>query len=129
MYSLTSRSYLKVAHSLKGDIFGPSQLVHVITYEVDTTYVTEALDEHNLIIDFDVAQRTLENLLSRMNFKNLDDLPEFKNVNTTTECLCRHLHDRMAERLGDRFRGTLTVTLRESPIAWASYEAPIGGGA
>ena len=64
-----------------------------------------------------------------MNFKNLDDLPEFKNVNTTTEFLCRHVHDRMAGQLGNRFRGTLTVTMRESPIAWASYEAPIGGGA
>lgn len=127
MYSLTFRDYWKCAHSLKGDIFGPAQLVHVITFEVDVTYLTETLDEYSLIVDFGAAQQSLQSVLAPMEFKNLDDLPEFAGVNTTTEYLCRYLHEKIAERLAGKFSGVLRVTLRESPVAWATYEAPIGG--
>ena len=126
MYSLTFRDYWKCAHSLKGDIFGPAQLVHVITFEVDVTYLTETLDEYSLIVDFGAAQQSLQAVLAPMEFKNLDDLPEFAGVNTTTEYLCRYLHERIAERVA-QFSGVLRVTLRESPVAWATYEAPVGG--
>ena len=125
MYSLTFRDYWKCAHSLKGDIFGPAQLVHVITFEVDVTYLTEALDEYNLIVDFGAAQQSLQEVLAPMEFKNLDDLPQFAGVNTTTEYLCRHLHEEIGRRVAGRFTGMLRVTLRESPVAWATYEAPI----
>ncbi len=125
MYSLTFRDYWKCAHSLKGDIFGPAQLVHVITFEVDVTYLTEALDEYNLIVDFGAAQRSLQEVLAPMEFKNLDELPQFAGVNTTTEYLCRHLHEEISRRVAGRFTGTLRVTLRESPVAWATYEAPV----
>jgi len=127
MYSLTFRDYWKCAHSLKGDIFGPAQLVHVITFEVDVTYLTEALDEYNLIVDFGAAQQSLQAVLAPMEFKNLDDLPEFAGINTTTEYLCRYLHERIAARIAGKFSGGLRVTLRESPVAWAIYEAPVGG--
>ncbi|HVF58472.1 MAG TPA: 6-carboxytetrahydropterin synthase [Thermoanaerobaculia bacterium] len=127
MYSLTFRDYWKCAHSLKGDIFGPAQLVHVITFEVDVTYLTETLDEYSLIVDFGAAQQSLQSVLAPMEFKNLDDLPEFAGVNTTTEYLCRYLHEKIAERVAGKFSGVLRVTLRESPVAWATYEAPIGG--
>ncbi len=126
MYSLTFRDYWKCAHSLKGDIFGPAQLVHVITFEVDVTYLTETLDEYSLIVDFGAAQQSLQSVLAPMEFKNLDDLPEFAGVNTTTEYLCRYLHEKIAERLAGKFSGVLRVTLRESPVAWAAYEAPVG---
>jgi 6-pyruvoyl-tetrahydropterin synthase len=128
MFSLTFRDYWKCAHSLKGDIFGPAQMVHVITFEVDVTYLTEALDDYNLIVDFGAAQKSLQDVLAPMEFKNLDDLPEFAAVNTTTEFLCRYLHQKIGDRVADRFTGVLRVTLRESPVAWASYEAPVGGG-
>jgi 6-pyruvoyl-tetrahydropterin synthase len=125
MYSLTFRDYWKCAHSLTGDIFGPAQLVHVITFEVEVTYSTDALDEHNLIVDFGAAQSSLQELLRPMEFKNLDELPEFQGVNTTTEYLCRYLHEKVAEKVARVFTGTLRVTLRESPVAWATYEAPV----
>lgn len=126
MYSLTIRDYVKMAHTLKGDIFGPAQKLHLLTYEVETTYATDALDENNLIVDFGAAQQTLSSILSEMNFKNLDELPEFEDVNTTTEFLCAYIHRRIGEAMGDRFSGRLSVTLRESPVAWATYEGPVG---
>jgi 6-pyruvoyltetrahydropterin/6-carboxytetrahydropterin synthase len=126
MYSLTVRDYVKTAHSLRGEIFGPAQKLHFLIYEVDVTYFTETLDEYNLIVDFGAAQQTLSTILSEMNLKNLDDLPEFANTNTTTEFLCGYIHRRIGEAIGDRFSGRLSVTLRESPVAWAKYEGPIG---
>ena len=125
MYSLTFRDYWKCAHSLKGDIFGPAQLVHVITFEVEVTYSTDALDEHNLIVDFGAAQSSLQEILRPMEFKNLDELPEFEGINTTTEYLCRYLHEKVSEKVARIFTGSLRVTLRESPVAWATYEAPV----
>jgi 6-pyruvoyl-tetrahydropterin synthase len=126
MYSLTFRDYWKCAHSLKGDIFGPAQLVHVITFEVDVTYLTAALDEYSLIVDFGAAQKSLQEVLAPMEFKNLDDLPQFAGANTTTEFLCRYLHQQIADRVRSKFSGLLRVTLRESPVAWATYEAAVG---
>lgn len=125
MYSLTFRDYWKCAHSLKGDIFGPAQLVHVITFEVDVTYLTEALDEYNLIVDFGAAQQSLQEVLAPMEFKNLDDLPQFAGINTTTEYLCRYLHEEISRRVAGRFAGQLRITLRESAVAWATYEAAV----
>jgi 6-pyruvoyl-tetrahydropterin synthase len=126
LYSLTIRDYLKIAHTLKGEIFGPAQMLHLLTYEVEATYTTDALDEYNLIVDFGAAQQTLSSILSEMNFKNLDELPEFKDVNTTTEFLCAYIHRRIGDTMADRFSGKLSVTLRESPVAWATYEGPVG---
>jgi len=126
MYSLTIRGYLKIAHTLKGEIFGPAQKLHLLTYEVEATYATDALDDNNLIVDFGAAQETLSSILSEMNLKNLDELPEFEGANTTTEFLCAYVHRRIGEAMGDRFSGRLSVTLRESPVAWATYEDPIG---
>ena len=125
MFSLTFRDYWKCAHSLKGDIFGPAQLMHVITFEVEVNYITAELDEYNLIVDFGAAQSTLQQILRPMEFKNLDTLPEFEGINTTTEYLCKYLHTKIAQAMSTRFSGTLGITLRESPVAWARYEAPI----
>jgi len=126
MYSLTVRDYVKIAHTLKGEIFGLAQKLHFLVYEVEVSYLTETLDEYNLVVDFDAAQQTLSTILSEMNFHNLDDLPEFANINTTTEFLCGYIHRRIGKAMGERFSGRLGVTLRESPLASASYEGPIG---
>lgn len=125
MYSLTFRDYWKCAHSLDGEIFGPAQIMHVITFEVDVTYITGDLDEHNLIVDFGGAQSSLQEILRPMEFKNLDELPQFQGINTTTEYLCKYLHDQISERVKSLFTGTLRVTLRESPVAWATYEGAV----
>jgi 6-pyruvoyltetrahydropterin/6-carboxytetrahydropterin synthase len=125
MFSLTFRDYWKCAHSLKGEIFGPAQLMHVITFEVDVTYLTDALDEYNLIVDFGAAQSSLQKILRPMEFKNLDTLPQFKGINTTTEFLCQYLHKKIAAKVAGVFSGMLRVTLRESAVAWCTYEAPV----
>ncbi|MCB9891373.1 MAG: 6-carboxytetrahydropterin synthase [Planctomycetes bacterium] len=125
MYRLTIRDYLKCAHSLKGEIFGPAQLMHVITYEVELVFSTSELDEYGLIVDFATAQSTLQGLLSRFNFKNLDEVAELNGKNTTTEFLCRYIHDEMAAAIRNVFQGNLSVILRESPVAWTSYEADV----
>jgi 6-pyruvoyl-tetrahydropterin synthase len=125
MYTLTIRDYLKCAHSLQGEIFGPAQLMHVITYEVEVTFTTQALDEYGLIVDFASAQSGLHDALALLNFKNLDEVPELRGKNTTTEFLCRWLHDQMAGRVRGRFRGGMRVTLRESPVAWTSYDGDV----
>ncbi len=125
MYRLTIRDYLKCAHSLKGEIFGPAQLMHVITYEVELVFATAELDEYGLIVDFATAQATLQSLLSRLNFKNLDEVPELAGKNTTTEFLCRYIHDEMAAAVRNVFQGHLTVILRESPVAWTSFEGDV----
>jgi 6-pyruvoyl-tetrahydropterin synthase len=126
VYSLTFRDFVKCAHSLKGEIFGPAQTMHVLTFEVITIYSTETLDENALIIDFALAQQALQGVVRRMQFQNLDELPEFAGVNTTTEWLAKYIHDRMAETIGTKFSGSLKVVLKESPIAECSYEAPVG---
>jgi 6-pyruvoyl-tetrahydropterin synthase len=126
MYTLTIRDYLKCAHSLKGDIFGPAQLMHVITYEVIVAFATPALDEYGIIVDFASAQKALQDLLGRLNFKNLDQVPELRAKNTTTEFLCSYLHGQVARAMTGKFSGELTVTLRESPVAETSYRGKIG---
>ena len=83
------------------------------------------LDEYNLIVDFGAAQTTLQEVLRPMEFKNLDTLPEFQGINTTTEYLCQYLHGKISQAMASRFAGTIRITLRESAVAWATYEAPV----
>lgn len=125
MFRLTFRDYLKCAHSLKGEIFGPAQLVHVITYEVETVFITDELDEYGLIVDFASTQSAIKELLGEMNFRNLDELPQLRGKNTTTEWLCQYLHEGISSRIAHVFQGTLRVTLRESPVAEVCYEKAV----
>jgi 6-pyruvoyltetrahydropterin/6-carboxytetrahydropterin synthase len=125
MFKLTIRDYLKCAHSLKGEIFGPAQLMHVITYEVEAVFMTEELDEYGLIVDFASTQSALQEILSAMNFKNLDELPQLRGKNTTTEFLCQYLHEHVSNRVADQFKGSLRITLRESAVAEVGYEKPV----
>src|SRR3954469_687141 len=118
-----------VAHSLKGEVFGPAQRLHGATYVVDATFRRADLDADGIVVDIGRATDALRAVVSELGYRNLDDDPELAGMNTTTEALARLVADRLADRasggaLGDGARGLdgLAVTLRESHVAWATYE-------
>ena len=129
MYSVTVRDHIMIAHSLRGAVFGPAQRLHGATYVVDATFRRAELDADGIVVDIGRATEALHAVLSELTYRNLDDEPALAGVNTSTESLARVVADRLAERvgagaLGDTARGLdgLVVTLRESHVAWASYE-------
>ena len=120
---------MMVAHSFKGEVFGPAQRLHGATYVVDVTFRRATLDADGIVVDIGRASEELRAVLSELGYRNLDDEPEFEGINTTTEALARVIADRLADRvhagaLGDTARELtgLVVTLHESHVAWASYE-------
>jgi len=130
MYSLNVREHFMIAHSFRGEIFGPAQRLHGATYVVDATFRRAELDADGLVVDIGRAGEVLRSILGALNYRNLDDEPAFSGENTTTEYLARAIHDRIvrAARAGDLGEGarglsSLCVTLHESHVAWASYEA------
>ena len=132
MYALTVRDHIMIAHSFRGEIFGPAQRVHGATYLIDATFQRTELDADGLVVDIGLASDTLRSVLAEFNFRNLDDEPAFAGRNTTTEFMARVVFDRLAAairdgRLGEGGRGLerLKVTLHESHIAWASYEGAL----
>ncbi|MBJ7903972.1 6-carboxytetrahydropterin synthase [Streptomyces sp. DSM 110735] len=129
MFSITVRDHLMIAHSFRGEVFGPAQRLHGATFLVDATFRREQLDEDNIVVDIGLATKELGTVVGELNYRNLDDEPEFAGVNTSTEFLAKVVADRLAERihkgaLGEGARGlaSLSVSLHESHIAWASYE-------
>ncbi|MEQ4305062.1 6-carboxytetrahydropterin synthase [Plantactinospora sp. B6F1] len=129
MFSITVRDHIMIAHSFRGEVFGPAQKLHGATYVVDATFRRPELDADNLVVDIGLASGQLAEVLGELNYRNLDDEPSLAGINTSTEALARIIADRLAERvhagsLGAGARGLtgLTVTLHESHIAWASYE-------
>lgn len=130
MYSVTVRDHMMIAHSLRGEAFGPAQRLHGATYLVDATFRGEALTTDGIVVDLDLAGTVLREVLQLLNLRNLDDEPALQGVNTTTEVLARFVADRIAERIGglvpDAHTITgLNVTLHESHVAWASYDRSI----
>jgi 6-pyruvoyl-tetrahydropterin synthase len=120
---------MMIAHSFRGEVFGPAQRLHGATYVVDTTFRRAALDEDGLVVDIGRAARLLGEVLGVLGYRNLDEVDEFAGMNTSTEALARVVADRVAARvragdLGEGGRGVtgLVVTLHESHVAWASYE-------
>nr|WP_202881631.1 6-carboxytetrahydropterin synthase [Pedococcus badiiscoriae] len=120
---------MMIAHSFRGDVFGPAQALHGATYVVDATFHGESLDEDGIVVDIGRAGAQLHEVLADLTYTNLDDDPTLAGANTTTEVLARVVADRLADRvhageLGDSARrvSAITVTLSESPVAWASYE-------
>jgi 6-pyruvoyl-tetrahydropterin synthase len=129
VFSVTVRDHMMIAHSFRGDVFGPAQRLHGATFVVDATFRRAELDADNIVVDIGRAARELSAVLGELNYRNLDDDPAFAGTNTSTEALARVLADRLAERvhagaLGEGARGLagISVTLHESHIAWASYE-------
>jgi 6-pyruvoyl-tetrahydropterin synthase len=129
VFSVTVRDHMMVAHSFRGAVFGPAQRLHGATYVVDATFRRESLDDDNIVVDIGRATEQLHAVLADLSYRNLDDEEAFADTNTTTELLARVVADRLAERvkagdLGDGARALagIAVTLRESHVAWASYE-------
>jgi 6-pyruvoyl-tetrahydropterin synthase len=119
---------MMVAHSFRGEVFGPAQRLHGATFVVDATFRGEALDDDGVLVDIGRASEVLEQVVGELSYRNLDDEPAFAATNTTTEVLARHVADRLAERLADGSVGPagqvsgIVVTLHESHVAWATYE-------
>ena len=129
MYRVTVRDHVMVAHSFRGEVFGPAQRLHGATFVVDATFAGEALDDDGIVVDIAQAAVALREVLADLDHRNLDDDPRFEGRNTTTEVVARHVADRLADlvrdgRLGRSALGltSLAVTLHESHVAWASYE-------
>ena len=129
MFNVTIRDHMMIAHSLRGDVFGPAQRLHGSTYVVDATFRSVAVDADNIVVDIGRATDELHAVVGALSYRNLDDEPDFAGVTTTTEVLARAIADRLAERVlagafGEAAKGLagITVTLHESHVAWASYE-------
>ena len=129
MFSVTVRDHVMIAHSFRGEVFGPAQRLHGATYVVDATFRRPDLDADELVVDIGAATAELGAVLGALNYRNLDEEPAFAGRNTSTELLARVVADRLAERvqggaLGESARGLtgITVTLHESHVAWATYE-------
>jgi 6-pyruvoyl-tetrahydropterin synthase len=129
VFSVTVRDHMLIAHSLSGEVFGPAQRLHGATYVVDAAFQRAELDADNIVVDIGRAAEALRAVVAELTYRNLDEEPALAGINTTTEALARIVADRLAGRvhaggLGNSGLGLdgLTVTLRESHVAWASYE-------
>jgi 6-pyruvoyl-tetrahydropterin synthase len=129
VFSVTVRDHMMIAHSLRGEVFGPAQRLHGATYVVDATFRRADVDADGIVVDIGRAAAALREVVGELSYRNLDEEAVFAGTNTTTEALARFVADRLADLaldgdLGDGARGLdgLVVTLRESHVAWASYE-------
>ena len=129
MFSVTVRDHMMIAHSFRGEVFGPAQRLHGATFVVDATFRRAELDADNIVVDIARAAEELSVVVGAFNLRNLDDDPALAGTNTTTEVLARVVADRLAERLHAGALGAraedlaaIVVTLHESHVAWASYE-------
>ncbi len=134
MYAVEVRDHIMVAHSFKGEFFGPAQRLHGATFMVDVAFFREKLGPNDVVVDIGRAHEALKAALEPLNYRNLDELPAFQNKQSTTEALCKHIFDRMAEAarkgaLGPDSNGlaAIRVTLHESHVARAWFEGPVGG--
>ena len=132
MFTVCVRDHFMIAHSFRGDVFGPAQQVHGATYVVDVEFRRPDLDASGIVVDIGRASAALSRILGDLNYRNLDDDPAFADVNTTTEVLAKAVFDRMAAAAADGSLGpgsdaiaSLRVTLRESHVAWAAFEGDL----
>jgi 6-pyruvoyl-tetrahydropterin synthase len=132
VFSVTVRDHMMIAHSFRGEVFGPAQRLHGATYVVDATFRRASLDADNIVVDIGRAAEELHAVIAELTYRNLDDETAFAGMNTSTEALAQVVADRLADRahsgaLGETARelDALVVTLHESHIAWASYERPL----
>ena len=132
MFTVEVRDHIMIAHSFRGAVFGPAQALHGATFVVDAAFIADELDVNGIVIDIGLAHDALKAMLGPLNYRNLDEIPEFKGKNTTTEFLSKHIYDGLANaaRAGELGRPgvelkALRISLSESHIARASYEAPL----
>jgi 6-pyruvoyl-tetrahydropterin synthase len=132
VFAVEVSDHIMVAHSFRGDVFGPAQALHGATFAVAAAFIAEKLDANGIVVDIGRANDVLKAVLAKLNYRNLDEVAEFKGVNTTTEFLTKHVFDRLAEavRAGELGRNgrevaAIRVTIGESPTARAWYEAPV----
>ena len=130
MFAVEVRDHIMIAHSFRGDMFGPAQALHGATFVVDVAFFSTDLTEEGVVVDIGKAHEVLKEVLAPLSYRNLDDLPEFAGRNTTTEVLCRHIFDAMADaaragQLGAGQLARLKVTLHESHVARAWFEADL----
>jgi len=132
MYKVRVRDRIMIAHSFKGEVFGPAQALHGATFVVDVEFARPDVNADNIVVDIGRALDQLHATLAALNYQNLDEIQAFKGQNTTTEFLCRHIFDEMKAAIatgrlgpGSEALTGLKVELAESDVAWASYEAPL----
>ncbi len=132
MYAVEVRDHIMMAHSLPGEVFGPAQKLHGATYVVDVAFYRETLSADGIVVDIGRAHEALKAALKPLNFANLDDLPQFRGIVTTTEFLCRYIFDQIARAarsgaLGPGSEGLqkIRVLLNESHVARAWYEGTL----
>jgi len=130
LFAVEVRDHIMIAHSFRGSVFGPAQALHGATFVVDAAFIAETLDSNGIVIDIGRAHDALKAVLGPLNYRNLDDVPDFKDRNTTTEFLTKHIFDSLAEsaRAGELGRdgrelNAIRVTISESHVARAWYEA------
>lgn len=133
MYTVCVRDHMMIAHSFSGEVFGPAQRMHGATYVVDVEFRRRELDADGIVVDIGRATEALREVLAALNYRNLDEVPDFAGRNTTTEFLAKTVFDRMRARIRDGQLGaparaieSLRVTLHESHVAWASFEGAVG---
>jgi 6-pyruvoyl-tetrahydropterin synthase len=132
VYAVEVSDHIMIAHSFRGAVFGPAQALHGATFAVSAAFLAERLDENGIVVDIGRAFEVLKDVLAPLNYRNLDEVAAFKDVNTTTEFLTRHVFDQLAEavragRLGRDGReiAALRITIGESPSARGWYEASL----
>jgi 6-pyruvoyl-tetrahydropterin synthase len=125
VFSVTVRDHMMIAHSLRGEVFGPAQRLHGATYVVDATFRRATLDADGIVVDIGAAADALRAVVAALGYRNLDEEADFAGMNTTTEALARIVADRLADRMLNAGLDGLVVTLHESHVAWASYERPL----
>jgi 6-pyruvoyl-tetrahydropterin synthase len=132
VFAVEVRDHIMIAHSFRGALFGPAQALHGATFVVDAAFIAERLDSNGVVVDIGRAHEALKAILSPLNYRNLDDVPEFKGANSTTEFMTKHIFDRLAQvaRAGDLGRDgrelkAIRITISESHVARAWYEAAL----
>jgi 6-pyruvoyl-tetrahydropterin synthase len=132
LFAVEVRDHVMIAHSFRGALFGPAQALHGATFVIDAAFQSEKLDTNGVVVDIGRAHDVLKSVLKPLNYRNLDDIADFKGANTTTEFLTKHIYDRLAEaaragQLGREGRelSAIRITISESHVARAWYEAPL----
>ena len=132
MFAVEVRDHVMIAHSFRGAVFGPAQALHGATFVIDVAFIADTLDENGIVVDIGRAHEVLKSVLQPLNYRNLDDVPEFKGRNTTTEFVAKYVFDKIASsaRAGELGRAgrelnAIRVRIAESHVARASYESAL----